>query len=245
MKKNTAIIMTGTSISIALISIASALSIANKYKAELTTLRNQIGRMQAYIPEADTAPLIVFKTLEGDTHTLAQLEAEVTQLDTELITAKENTPPPRESWSDRMARLKEEDPEAYAKKIEKRAKRQETMRYDLAERTANFINLDSTSMTDAEYENHDLLIEKMTAIWAMTEQFNNPEEPTDREAMHALSDAIKEARPLMKTERTTMFRQLAGDLGLSGAESSDFSGYIEDIISTTTIKSPRGNKKRR
>jgi len=57
--------------------------------------------------------------------------------------------------------------------------------------------------------------------------------------MRELFNTINEARPLMDAERNTMFRQLASDLGFDNDESQAFSGYVEDIISATTIQPPR------
>lgn len=139
-----------------------------------------------------------------------------------------------------MARMKEEDPEGYAEMVKTRAERRDAMRYDLAERTASFMELDTAFMTDAERETHELLIEKMANVWALTEQLNDPEQSPNRETMHELFTAINEASPLMDTERSTMFRQLANDLGYDGEEAQAFSSYVEDIISTTTLQPPRG-----
>ena len=83
----------------------------------------------------------------------------------------------------------------------------------------------------------------MAEVWELTDLFNNPEEPPDRESMRELFGAINEARPLMDTERTTMFRQLANDLGYDGVEASEFSSYVEEIISATTIQPPRGGRR--
>ena len=243
MKKNLSRSIVGISIAVALISIASSLSIAGRHKSEITKLQNQIGRMQAHIPDADATPLTIVQTIAADTNALAELEAEVVRLDAELAAAKENQPPQRESWADRMERMKENDPEAYAEMIQNRTERQEAMRYDLAERTANFMELDTAFMTDAEQENHELLIEKMAEVWELTDLFDDPENPPDRESMRELFGAINEARPLMDTERTTMFRQLANDLGYDGTEASEFSEYVEEIISATTLQSPRGGRR--
>ncbi len=181
----------------------------------------------------------------ANTNALAELEVELAALRAELATAQANQPPQRESREERMARMKEEDPEGYAEMVKNRTERQDAIRYDLAERTANFMELDAAFMTDAERENHDLLVEKMATVWALTEQFNDLEQPPNRESMRELFGAIKEAQPLMDVERSTMFRQLADDLGYDGEEAQSFSSYIEDIISATTIQMPRGGSGRR
>lgn len=243
MKKSISIPVIAVSIAIAIGGMVFGMKANTRCQAveqEALKLREQIGQMQSSASETkkpesanpDQAALI-------DTNTIAQFEAELTALRAELADAKKNRPSPREGWQERMARMKEEDPEGYDEMIRQREERRNAMRYDLAERTANFMDLDAAFMTDAERENHDFLIEKMADVWALTEQFQDPEQQPNRETMRKLFGAINEARPLMDAERNTMFRKLANDLGFDGEEAQAFSGYVEDIISATTIQPPR------
>ncbi|RKX33990.1 MAG: hypothetical protein DRP64_20465 [Verrucomicrobia bacterium] len=245
MKKKIPILITALSLIVAIGGLSFGVSASIRRKAaeeEANHLRMQMAAKQAAVPVADTTPLTPYLEPSIDTNALTELEAELAALRAELAAAKEQ-PPQRESWEDRMARMKEEDPEGYAEMIKNRTERRDAMRYDLAERTANFMELDTAFMTGAERENHELLIEKMADVWALTEQFNDPEQQPNREAMRELFGAINEARPLMDAERGTMFRQLANDLGYDGEEAQAFSGYVEDIISTTTIQPPRGGRR--
>jgi hypothetical protein len=242
MKKQIPILITTLSLIIAIVGLSFGISATRQKKAteeEANRLRIQLNQKQ---PPANVSPISIDAEPPADTNTLAELEAGLAALRAELAAAKEQ-PPQRESWEDRMACMKEEDPEGYAEMIKNRTERRDAIRYDLAERTANFMELDSAFMTAVERENHDLLIEKMATVWALTEQFNDPEQPPNREAMRELFGAINEARPLMDAERTTMFRQLANDLGYDGEEVQDFSSYVEDIISATTIQMPRGGRR--
>jgi len=243
MKKRSSTLLIALSLVVAISGISigvSAIRRKNAAEEEVARLQMQIARMQAPV-KADKPELSPpGQAASVDTNAVAKLEAEVAALRAELAAAKKNQQPQRESWAERMARMKEEDPEGYAEMIARREERQQAIRYDLAERTANFMELDTAFMTDAERENHDLLTEKMADVWALTEQFNDPEQPPDRETMRELFSAINEARPLMDAERSTMFRQLADDLGFDGDEAQDFSGYVEDIITATTIQPPRG-----
>jgi len=183
------------------------------------------------------------KTKDPDTNDTALLAAQLAERDAELEHLRkqleENQPKPRESWSERMARMKEEDPEAYAEIIQRRSERQQTLRYDLAERTATFVDADTSFMTEEERANHELLLEKMSNIWKLTDQFQDPEQPPNRESMRELFGAINEARPLLDAERSAMFRQLANDSGYEGEEAAAFAGYAEEIVRATTIQPPR------
>jgi hypothetical protein len=161
-------------------------------------------------------------------------------------TALQEEPPenrnatPRESWESRMARMKEEDPEGYAERVKQRQERHEQVKYSLAEKTASFMEMDTRFMTDQELENHNLLISKMAKIFELTNTFNDPEAPPDREAMRELFSELNEARPLMDQERSVMFRQVANELGFTDDDSAAFVNYLEDIIEITTLQPPRG-----
>ncbi len=234
MKKQTPVLITALSLIVAIGGISFGVSASLRKKAaeeEANRLRMQIARMQAFVPDPDKAiPPTPYQKTSPSTNAPTQPE---------LATAKKNQRPQRESWEDRMARMKEEDPEGYAEMVKNRTDRQNAIRYDLAERTASFMELDTAFMTDAERENHELLVEKMGDVWALTEQFQDPEQPPNRETMRELFGVINEARPLMDVERNTMFRQLANDLGYAGEEAQAFSGYVEEIISATTLQPPR------
>ena len=247
MKKQIPTIIIALFLAITIGSLSFGISALHKKKTaeeENNQLRMQITRMKAPLPDTDPAtPLTPYQQLAADTNALTKLEAEVARLDAELAAEKQK-PPQREGWAERMDRMKEENPEGYAEIVKRRKERQEAIRYNLAERTANFVELDTAFMTDSERENHELLIEKMSNVWKLTEQFGDTENPPNRESMHQLFAAIQEARPLMDMERNTMFRQLANDLGYDGEETQDFSNYIEDIISATTIQPPRGGSGR-
>ena len=192
-----------------------------------------------------TAPPTIRKTSSSNndddnntallTAQLAQQEAELVHLRKELDKKK---PKVRESWNERMARIKKEDPETYAKIIEHRAERQQAMRYTLAQRTATIVDLDTSFMTDEELANHELLLEKMSNIWKFTEQFQDPEQAPNRESMHELFGAINETRPLLDTERNAMFQQLAHDIGYEAEDAAAFADYADKIIQATTIQMP-------
>jgi len=153
---------------------------------------------------------------------------------------RENDRPPRESFEERMARMRAEDPDGYAEMVRARQERQQAMRYNLAERTATFLDLDTRDMSDEERANHNLLVDKMSRIWELTERFQDPEQPPDREAMGELFRAINEARPLMAMERTVLFRQLGQELGYESGDARAFARQVEEIIAATTLQMPGG-----
>jgi hypothetical protein len=245
MKQSIAISITTVSILIAVTSVSftiKALQEKTRIQASVRQLQLEIADLQrANTPhiEPEAAPSKATEEVE-ELGVLSESEAGT---DNPLEAPTQEEPEQRrESFEERMARMKEEDPEGYAERIQRREERQQAMRYNLAERTATFMDLDTTHMTEEERATHELLIDKMATIWALTEQFQNPEQAPDREAMSKLFNAIRETRPLMEQERTTMFKQLGTDLGYEGDEAQVFAEHVEDIIAATTLQMPRGGR---
>lgn len=233
---------------IAVTGIGSAMVQSRQKKAimaENATLQEKLARLEASVTGVGHSSARIVS--EG-TDDMEALQALIAEKEEELATLKNNRdvvstnapPAKRESWEDRMARMKTEDPEGYAEMIQRREERQQEMRYNLAERTATFMDLDTSRMNDNERANHELLVEKMSRIWELSEQFQNPEAAPNREAMRELSDVMREARPLMDMERTVMFKQLGLDVGYEGADAKAFADHVENIIESTSLRIPRG-----
>ena len=248
MNKNTPYIVVAVSVLLAAVSIGSAMKQSSQKKAaeaEITALREQIARMGGNLP--DTKAPAESRPIDGSTNEIQALQALLAEKEVELATLTTNTTttnaPPRrqrESWEDRMAKMKEEDPEGYAEMIQRREERQQEMRYNLAERTATFMDLDTANMTEKELANHELLVEKMAKIWELSDRFQDPEAAPDREAMRELFSEARDVRPLMDQEREIMFKQLGTDLGYENKDAKAFATHVEEIIDATTMRMPQG-----
>jgi len=248
MKKELPSWMTITSGVIALLCLIAAMANAAKLRAaekETSALRGQLANMEAYVPDeiVSTNPVIVAESIDtNDVEVLKALlvekQAEIVELIANPVVPQREERPPRESWEDRMARMKAEEPEQYAEMIQRREERQKEMRYNLAERTATFMDLDTSQMTEKERANHEALVERMAKVWELSEQFQDPEAPPNREAMRELFSEMREVRPLMEQERTIMFKQLGTDLGYAGQDATDFAAHVEDIIGATSLQMP-------
>ena len=236
MKLNAPVVITAVSVILALTSLSFGVSASKQRKlaeAEIEALRKKIEKLPTRTPRRPPAQQAkIAQEDQANTNELVALQ-DSTAAPTEQRTER----PQRESREDRMARMKAEDPEGYAEMIKRREEFQEKMKYNLAERTATFMDLDTANMTEEERTNHELLVEKMASIWEMTDQFNDPEQPPDRDAMRELFAITREVRPLMEQERTIMFKQLGTDLGYEGGDAQDFATHVEDIISATSLQS--------
>ena len=219
---------------------------------EAQALRNQLDDQKTSPSPTNTAPLVAIKELASmGTNDVASLQEQIAARDAELarlraeLENRSNTGQPRQSFQERMAQLKEEDPERYAEMIQRRTERQQQMRYDQANRLATVVNMDTSGMTEEELANHNALVEKLSAIWEQTGTFD-PENPPDRETMRDLFGSMREIGEMMDQERSVIFRQLGNEVGLSGQEATDFAAYVQSIIDATTMRSPmRGDRGQR
>jgi len=172
-------------------------------------------------------------------------QSELERLRAELEEAKKNQRQPRQprqSYTERMEQMKQEDPEGYAEAVKRREEFQQRMKYNMAERAAVIVDLDTTGMTKEELAVHEELVERMGRVFELTEAMQNPEGGMNRETMHELFSNIHETRPLLEQERTVILRKIGEDMGLNKQESQNLSTYIEGVISATTIQMPHGGR---
>ncbi|MDF7825652.1 hypothetical protein P4B35_16615 [Pontiellaceae bacterium B12227] len=249
MNNTTSKITVGITSLVTLISLASAISLSSKNKAakaEILALQTQIVNMEAHIPDSSPEPEIIYLTSEGDTNELTTLKTALAEKEALLEDIQSNTNRParkqRESFEDRMAKMKAEDPEGYAEMIQKREERSNEMRYALAERTATFMDLDTSNMTEEELANHEMLVSKMAKVWELSDQFQDPEAPPNREAMREMFTEMREVRPLLEVERNVMFKQLGTDLGYEGEDTEAFATHLQEIIEATSVQMPGGGR---
>ena len=241
MNRNTTIATVALSVLVGIGGVSFAIKATNQKKNvenENRALRQQLAGLQNQPTLPDPEKI----TEVPATGTNAIVALNVPASNTPEATTPEATErPQRESFEDRMARMKEEDPEGYAERIKRREEFQEKMKYNLAERTATFMDLDTSSMNEKELAAHEQLVGRMGTIWDLMEQMQNPEE-MNREAMGELFREAREVRPLMEQERATMFRLLGEDLGYTGQDSKDFASHIDRIISSTSLRMPGGGR---
>ena len=140
----------------------------------------------------------------------------------------------QQSRTDRMAQLKEEDPERYAEIQQRRTEMQDRMRNTQYNRISTLAEVDTSNMTPEQLANHNALIEKLSEIYDATAQFD-PENPPDRETMQAAMSTMREVGDMMETERSTILTQLGSDVGLSGSEASEFASYVQSVIDSTSV----------
>ncbi|QBG47486.1 hypothetical protein EGM51_08815 [Verrucomicrobia bacterium S94] len=250
MNKKTSRAVIGTLSFIALVSMGFAIMTTLKNrtaKEEILELKTQIANMKAAVPDASREPAVIYLTGSGDTNEMMTLKSQLAEKEALLAEFQSSTNHPaqrnrdnRPSFEERMAQMKKENPEGYAEMIRRREERSSQMRYNLAERTATFLDIDTSSMTEEERTNHEQLIANMAKIWEMTALFQDPEAAPDRESMREMMEAVRDTRPLLEAEREVMFKQLGSDLGYEGEDAEAFASYIAEIYEATTLNLPGG-----
>jgi hypothetical protein len=253
MKKNIAAIITILSLSFAVGGITFGIKASNDKTAlqkETQVLRDQLKSREAspdtepVSEEGKTVAAEPLSTVETNDMSalqqqLAARDAELENLRSEL--ARRQNRHQRESFQDRMARMKEEDPERYAEMIKHRTDRREQMRYAQANRLATLMDVETSSMTPEELENHNLLLDKLNNLWEQTGALD-PEQLPDRDTMHAIFSSVGEIQSMMEQERAVMLRQLGTEVGLNDSDAEDFSSYVQEIFSATSLQRPRGGR---
>jgi len=149
-----------------------------------------------------------------------------------------------ESFFSWLQRLKKENPEEYEKRMQRRKDFQERIKYAIADRTLTFMDLDTSQMTEEELVVHNELIDRMTSTMEIIEQMDDPEK-FDRKVMGKMFREVRKIQPLMAQERATMLNIMSAKMGLKGAESAEFLGEVNKIISATSMQmSPSRRKKK-
>lgn len=212
-------------------------------ETELISLKALIDTMQPTTQITNPEPL----EIETETN---QLKAELTQLQEKLQNAQEQlviyqqqTPestltqnPQRESYADRMARLKEEDPEEYQRIIDERQERQKNTQYSLAQRTAMFMEMDTSYMNETELENHNAFVDALASIFEYSQSFNDPEVQPNRRQMREIWEQVREAQPIVDQQRKTIltstFRQ---ELNMEEPEAEAFYNNLKHIMDVTNL----------
>ena len=207
---------------------------------DLNNLKTLIHTMQSTSDESEA----VLLKAENE-----QLNAEIMQLRKELQSAKEQLityqqdaepaaiqPPETESYTDRMARLKKEEPEEYQRIIDDRLTWQQNTQYSLAQRTLMFMEMDTSYMNDTELDNHNAFVDALASMFETSRSFNNPDSQPNRRQMREVWQQVREAQPIVDQQRKTIFTStFRQELNMSDTEAEDFYNNLKNIMDVTTI----------
>ena len=138
----------------------------------------------------------------------------------------------RESFRERMERMKTEEPERYAEMQKRQEEFRTRMRAASEERDTYLSSIDTSRMTAEQKADHDRLLAALKLRDSMMDRMRpDAENPlTDEERDEAFA-TMREIGPLMEKERRYILEETGRAYGEEGAT---FADYIQDVIEFTS-----------
>jgi hypothetical protein len=153
----------------------------------------------------------------------------------------------RQSWDERMERMKTEDPERYAEMQQRREEFRQRMEQRTRDR-ADFLDaVDKTGMTSDQRANHEKLLETVARVNELTAQMMQSGGRGRGEEGEALRQEMGESMmalgQLYDSERQYLLETTAKAAGYSGGDVSAFTEHIQSIIENTTMMPGMGGQR--
>lgn len=168
-------------------------------------------------------------------------QAKIAGLEQQLAAAAGNRPErTRESWSERVERMKKENPEGYEAMQKARTEFQQRMEGAIADKSAFLVNIDTSSMSEEDLKNHEELLARIAEGWDMMKQVTEGG-ISGREQMEAMRDNYNAVRKLYEKERDIVLRQVGESIGYDKQGASEFSAYIQEVFEKTSPRIPFGH----
>lgn len=150
--------------------------------------------------------------------------------------------PRRQSRRDRLEELKETDPEAYKKEMERREQFASAMKQMSEDRNLFLHSIDTSLLTPEAQENHYRFTAAMAKQAELQEQMmalrmSGEEIPeTLREEM---GDVFREIQETREGEREALLNAIANSMGLVGDDADDFTALVNEVFNATGTQGPR------
>jgi len=177
---------------------------------------------------------------------IAELKAQIDHLigeDLPSVATTEETEPrqPREGWEARMERMKEEEPERYAKIMAQREERERQRKEFLEERKRSeevrdnfFANVNIAYMPEAEQQALAAFVAEYQELRKLVELRMQGERPNMEQAAQ-LGMSVLTKTPEV---RVSLLKATAKEMGFNNEESVEFATTINDIFGATSLMGP-------
>ncbi|MFA7172568.1 MAG: hypothetical protein WC340_04000 [Kiritimatiellia bacterium] len=185
---------------------------------------------------------------------VASLRAKVNELNLELAALRKSSVPQpaavdespvqrtesrgRDSWNERMERMKQEEPERYAEMQQRRESFQKRMEQRSTDRRSFLAEVDVANMSPEQQANHTRLLELTDKLDTAMQQMISGEGGNSRELRREMFESFGELGELYNNERQYLLEETAAAAGYTGNSAILFSEHIQDIIENTTIQPP-------
>lgn len=176
---------------------------------------------------------------------VAELEAALAERAQEPLKPKEEEQPDRTrrpSFTERLERMKTENPEEYAEMQKRREEFRQNMEQRAAERADFIASVDTKNMTAAQKENHAKLVETVAFLNEMMGQARQPGVEHTPETRQQIGEAFGTLGELYGEERRFLFEETARSVGFQGAQAVDFADQMQVIIDNTTMPNFGGRR---
>ena len=195
--------------------------------AELLALRRRVTELEQALAERSSEQVPVAVSEEAVQKQPAQ-----------------ETRPQRQSWAQRMEKMKQENPEQYAQMQKRREEFKQRMEEQFRERVDFLSAIDVRNMTEEQRANHEQLAATLARIDELSAKMSEPGAGRSHEVMHEMGEAMGTLSELYRTERVYMFEEMAKSIGYSGSDASAFTEHIQMVIDNTTLMPPIGGRHR-
>ena len=139
---------------------------------------------------------------------------------------------PRESFRDRMERMKRDEPERYAEMQKRQEEFRARMRAANEERDTYLASVDTSRMSAEQKSAHERLLTALRTRDAYMERMRpDAENPLTEEERQEAFAAMRDIGPLMDQERHYLLEETGRAYGEEGAA---FADYIQDIFDNTS-----------
>ena len=171
-------------------------------------------------------------------------EASIAKLSADAARPKEDPQPPpsgeeppqerrpRESYRERMERMKTEEPERYAEMQKRQEEFRARMRAANEERDNYLSSVDTSRMTAEQKANHERLLAALKMRDTLGERMRpDAENPLTEEERQEFFKSMRDIGPMMEQERRYLLEETGRTYGEDGAA---FAEYIQDLMDYTT-----------
>ncbi|MDD4101999.1 MAG: hypothetical protein PHU80_05135 [Kiritimatiellae bacterium] len=143
--------------------------------------------------------------------------------------------PRREGFAERMERMRQENPEAYAEMQRRRDEFRQQMEQFARDRNDFLTAVDVKNMNEAQRENHEKLMETVAHVNSLMGEMETAEGERRRELWREMSEAGMALDTLYAEERRYLLEETARSIGYQGNDASAFADHMQTIIENTSL----------
>lgn len=143
--------------------------------------------------------------------------------------------PRRESFAQRMERMRQENPEEYAEMQRRRDEFRQRITQLAYDRNDFLTAINVKNMNAAQRENHEKLLETVDHVNGLIAEMETADGERRREIGRAMAEAGMALDALYAEERRYLFEEAARSMGYRGNDAAAFADHAQSIIENTSL----------